>query len=241
MYDPTIGKWTTQDPIGFDAGDANLFRYVANNPINETDPSGTEEIKFDPAKQLPTEKDGKPVNLDSTKKGEWQLIVQDSKGLKLIWYADVDIQGILQTKEGKQTRFGACVFGAGHNNLSTFRDNEGKGRLLTVYWFNYQVKGMNEDLGKDVEKKLKELQSENKDDIPGFESAVKKYFENTAGTTLAEDDKAAHKGYYKILEYVWNAVSDPPSAKVYGLKIKGKGGKPEWVEDPAYKPTGELK
>lgn len=38
MYDPTIGRWIQEDPIGFAAGDANLLRYVGNNPTNFTDP-----------------------------------------------------------------------------------------------------------------------------------------------------------------------------------------------------------
>jgi len=29
------------DPIRFSAGDANLYRYVANNPVNAVDPEGT--------------------------------------------------------------------------------------------------------------------------------------------------------------------------------------------------------
>ena len=40
MFDPTIGRWTTPDPKGFEAADADLFRYVRNNPTNFTDPSG---------------------------------------------------------------------------------------------------------------------------------------------------------------------------------------------------------
>jgi len=40
MYDPGIGRWLQQDPIGFRAGDANLYRYVGNKPTNMTDPSG---------------------------------------------------------------------------------------------------------------------------------------------------------------------------------------------------------
>jgi uncharacterized protein RhaS with RHS repeats len=40
MYDPKIGGWLSQDPLGFAAGDANLYRYVANGPTNEVDPSG---------------------------------------------------------------------------------------------------------------------------------------------------------------------------------------------------------
>ncbi len=39
-YDPTTGRWQSQDPLGFDAGDSNLFRYVENAPTKNTDPSG---------------------------------------------------------------------------------------------------------------------------------------------------------------------------------------------------------
>jgi hypothetical protein len=43
MYDPTTGRWTTEDPIGFSAEDMNLYRYVRNDPSNRIDPSGFEE------------------------------------------------------------------------------------------------------------------------------------------------------------------------------------------------------
>jgi RHS repeat-associated protein len=42
-YDPQIGRWISQDPIGFDAGDSNLYRYVNNGPTGRTDPSGLQE------------------------------------------------------------------------------------------------------------------------------------------------------------------------------------------------------
>ncbi len=35
-----MGRWLSQDPIGFAAGDANLYRYVGNGATNATDPSG---------------------------------------------------------------------------------------------------------------------------------------------------------------------------------------------------------
>jgi hypothetical protein len=47
VYDPSIGRWTTEDPDGFDADDANLDRYVDNSPTNATDPTGTELIATD--------------------------------------------------------------------------------------------------------------------------------------------------------------------------------------------------
>lgn len=42
-YDPSIGRFISQDPMGFAAGDANLYRYVSNNPVNAVDPLGLAE------------------------------------------------------------------------------------------------------------------------------------------------------------------------------------------------------
>lgn len=42
-YDPQLGRWLNQDPIGFDGG-LNLFGYTGQNPVNFTDPSGLERI-----------------------------------------------------------------------------------------------------------------------------------------------------------------------------------------------------
>jgi len=39
-YSPTLGRFLQTDPIDFDAGDVNLFRYVGNNPMNWVDPLG---------------------------------------------------------------------------------------------------------------------------------------------------------------------------------------------------------
>lgn len=44
MYDPTIGRWLSQDPLGFKPGDANLYRYAENQPTILTDPSGLSGI-----------------------------------------------------------------------------------------------------------------------------------------------------------------------------------------------------
>jgi RHS repeat-associated protein len=39
-YDPHVGRFISEDPIGFDAGDVNLYAYVGNNPVVRIDPSG---------------------------------------------------------------------------------------------------------------------------------------------------------------------------------------------------------
>nr|WP_255609649.1 RHS repeat-associated core domain-containing protein [Methylosinus sp. Sm6] len=38
-YDPTIGRFISEDPLGFGAG-VNFYAYVGNNPVNYNDPSG---------------------------------------------------------------------------------------------------------------------------------------------------------------------------------------------------------
>jgi RHS repeat-associated protein len=41
-YDPTLGRWLSEDPIGFWGGDYNLGRYVRNSVAVFTDPDGLE-------------------------------------------------------------------------------------------------------------------------------------------------------------------------------------------------------
>ncbi len=38
-YDPSIGRFISEDPIGFNGG-INFYRYVYDNPVNFTDPHG---------------------------------------------------------------------------------------------------------------------------------------------------------------------------------------------------------
>lgn len=40
FYDPNLGRFVSEDPIGFFAGDVNLYVYVKNKPVMLRDPSG---------------------------------------------------------------------------------------------------------------------------------------------------------------------------------------------------------
>ncbi|MCE9534651.1 MAG: hypothetical protein K8T89_26550, partial [Planctomycetes bacterium] len=46
FYDATVGRWISNDPTGFKAGDSNLYRYVNNAPTNRADPSGLQAPDF---------------------------------------------------------------------------------------------------------------------------------------------------------------------------------------------------
>jgi RHS repeat-associated protein len=39
-YNPTLGRFMSEDPKGFDAGDYNLYRYCHNDPMDLSDPMG---------------------------------------------------------------------------------------------------------------------------------------------------------------------------------------------------------
>jgi RHS repeat-associated protein len=41
-YDPVIGRFISEDPLGFDGGDVNLYVYGSNNPLLVVDPWGLE-------------------------------------------------------------------------------------------------------------------------------------------------------------------------------------------------------
>ena len=49
-FSPNLGRWLQQDPIGYAGGSLNLYLMEGDNPINRTDPEGTDKV---PA---PTEK-----------------------------------------------------------------------------------------------------------------------------------------------------------------------------------------
>lgn len=53
-YDPAVGRWTAKDPIGFGGGDANLYAYVGDDPVNFVDPSGASRLSALRLSQLHT-------------------------------------------------------------------------------------------------------------------------------------------------------------------------------------------
>jgi RHS repeat-associated protein len=45
-YNPTLGRFMSEDPKLFDAGDYNLFRYCHNDPVDLVDPMGTANMPY---------------------------------------------------------------------------------------------------------------------------------------------------------------------------------------------------
>lgn len=51
-YHPETGRWTSRDPVGFSAGQTNLYEYVGSDPISWIDPTGTIFSPGKPGKKL---------------------------------------------------------------------------------------------------------------------------------------------------------------------------------------------
>jgi RHS repeat-associated protein len=48
-YDPEVGRFISEDPLGFDGGGVNLYVYGGNNPVLMVDPSGLDYFLANPS------------------------------------------------------------------------------------------------------------------------------------------------------------------------------------------------
>jgi RHS repeat-associated protein len=59
-YDAATGRWTAKDPILFAGGQANLYTYVRNDPVNLRDPGGLQSLPDYDKQQQEKNKDSCP-------------------------------------------------------------------------------------------------------------------------------------------------------------------------------------
>ena len=86
MYDPKVGRWLTEDPIGFDAGDANVYRYVGNSPTNAVDPSGLFSWSLPPGTSVDQGNDGVVTLRPSTRPGGLPVTITVRPGSVIIYW-----------------------------------------------------------------------------------------------------------------------------------------------------------
>ena len=85
-YDPTTGRWTTEDPLGFGAGDTNLYRYVHNQPTRYVDPTGfAATLAIKPGK----------VTAENYGKFDWPITWEVKPAPNIKGKRDTDIVGVI--------------------------------------------------------------------------------------------------------------------------------------------------
>jgi RHS repeat-associated protein len=98
-YDASTGQWISEDPIGFAASDANLNRYVGNEPTGYIDPSGL--VISGTESRIP------PFNDQSGQSGQnerpWWAFLKD-----FIWGSDFkkELEDLRHTQAGDYPRRG---------------------------------------------------------------------------------------------------------------------------------------
>ena len=121
-YDPYAGRWTTKDPILFAGGQANLYMYVGNDPVNRVDMEGLAYIGKRPLRGL-DRMYRENAGAEETNTGIYhvQIFYEDSSE-NIGWSGDNDLcgdPGIFLTNESRSEY---KMFTEG-NYARTFDDN----------------------------------------------------------------------------------------------------------------------
>jgi RHS repeat-associated protein len=109
-YDPQVGRFISEDPIGFDGGDENLYAYVGNNPVMGVDPSGLKAgdwwdlpANLARAQQIAGEELARRPNShndigDAMRHAEWQRRTTQETNAFTAWLAGTghEIEGMLR-------------------------------------------------------------------------------------------------------------------------------------------------
>jgi RHS repeat-associated protein len=78
MYRPSLGRFLQTDPKEFEAGDMNLFRYCADDPVDHTDPLGTDYQVFGGGNQY-------TIIVPIIFRGPSQMAADFTRGLESRW------------------------------------------------------------------------------------------------------------------------------------------------------------
>jgi uncharacterized protein RhaS with RHS repeats len=106
MFSPTLGRWIQNDPIEFEAGDPNLYRFVGNNALNFVDPTGlfpqvVAKSVYSRGNDDPAENNYETARLEVSLMAEWTGDGYDLTLTQLVLFPDRKGQapdGVIQTR-----------------------------------------------------------------------------------------------------------------------------------------------
>jgi len=95
-YDGEAGRWTAKDPIRFGGGQLNLYAYVANDPVNQIDPTGLQTAGPQCLPGPPLKRDPKLDKLLKQLKKQEERANKQRKNKPPEYYEDEDDEKWLQ-------------------------------------------------------------------------------------------------------------------------------------------------
>ncbi len=114
-YHPGLGRFMSEDPLGFGGGDSNLYRYGGNDPVNRTDPSGLDDDATPP--NGPAKKKNRNATPHGVPDGAYG---QNSSGG--YYSAGGDGSGVLPSGYGSGTTDRLVIVGGGTGAFGGFFD-----------------------------------------------------------------------------------------------------------------------
>jgi RHS repeat-associated protein len=85
-YDAKVGRWLSEDAIGFAAGDHNLYRYVSNFTTGAIDPSGMAGVPFPPPPGVKDDKLESTIVGDYSERGAYKTLFDQAVEWKQAGY-----------------------------------------------------------------------------------------------------------------------------------------------------------
>jgi RHS repeat-associated protein len=131
-YYAPVGRWISQDPVGFAAGDFNIYRYVDNNPLTFLDPTGQGKLQDHVRTSGPGLGSARLVNFGSGAGNNWPAVGKTGN------FASFDVL-FEKTSDPKMKPMGskmAMGVREGYIDLSFDVDNSGG---LAGYWFEFHI------------------------------------------------------------------------------------------------------
>jgi RHS repeat-associated protein len=98
-YDPHTGRFISQDPSGFRAGDFDLYRYVGNDPTNLTDPRGLSADASEAA-GLAAEQAAQAASMAEEEAAG--LAANAAEEILIAANGEVEKKNLIETEEGKR-------------------------------------------------------------------------------------------------------------------------------------------
>jgi len=128
IYEPNSAKWTIYDPKSFTAGDFNLTRFMGNDPVNHTDPTGFEIFTYGPTTQA-------AINWIQNETGVTAQAIAVSDNYSLVAISQHDfatIQNYLDTHnlDGFDRDFYSALLSM-TNHKEVYEDTRDKGKYIT--------------------------------------------------------------------------------------------------------------